>query len=448
MTKRANITRRTALKGLGISVALPLLEAMQPGLLFGAPAAAPPRRLAFLYVPNGILMPDWTPAEEGASFTLPRTLAPLAPYRDELLVLTGLTADKARPHGDGPGDHARAMSAFLTGCQPRKTAGANIKVGTSADQIAAQRIGKATRFASLEIGCEGGRQAGNCDSGYSCAYSSTISWRAESSPVAKEINPRLVFERLFSVDGGKGASEYKKAAYKKSLLDFVAEDARRLKGQLGANDQRKLDEYLSGVREIEQKLLRAEKDPDVKGVPGGYRAPTGLPKDRKEHLRLLADMLVLAFQADLTRIATFVFANEGSNRPYREIGVSDGHHDLSHHRGKKEKQEKIQQINQFHIEQLAYLLGRLRSVMEGTGTLLDNCLLAYGSGNSDGNRHTHDNLPILLMGKGAGTVKPGRHVKYSRETPVTNLWLSMLDRVGASVPSLGDSTGRLKGLEG
>jgi hypothetical protein len=429
-------------------MALPLLEAMQPGLLLAAPAASPPRRLAFLYVPNGIHMPDWTPAEEGSAFGLPRTLAPLAPYRDELLVLTGLTCDKARPHGDGPGDHARAMSAFLTGCQPRKTAGANIKVGMSADQVAAQKIGKATRFASLEIGCEGGRQAGNCDSGYSCAYSSTISWRAESSPVAKEINPRLVFERLFSVDGGKGAAEYKKAAYKKSLLDFVAEDARQLKGRLGATDQRKLDEYLSGVREIERRLLRAEKDPDVRGVPGGYRAPTGLPKDRKEHLRLLADMLVLAFQADMTRIATFVFANEGSNRPYREIGVSDGHHDLSHHRGKKDKQEKIQQINHFHIEQLAYLLAKLRSVNEGGGTLLDNCLIAYGSGNSDGNRHNHDNLPILLMGKGGGTVKPGRHIRYPRETLVTNLWLSMLDCVGATVPGLGDSTGRLKGLEG
>jgi hypothetical protein len=448
MTKRVEISRRTALHGLGISVALPLLEVMQPGLLFGAQAGKAPQRLAFLYVPNGIHMQDWTPAEEGSGFALPATLKSLEPYRDDLLVVTGLTADKARPHGDGPGDHARAMSAFLTGCQPRKTAGANIKVGISADQVAAQKIGKATKFASLEIGCEGGRQAGNCDSGYSCAYSSTISWRTESSPVAKEINPRLVFERLFSADGGKGASEYKRATYRKSLLDFAAEDAKALKGRLGAIDQRKLDEYLTGVREIEQRLLRAEKDPDVKSVPGGYRAPTGLPKDRKEHLRLLADILVLAFQADLTRVATFVFANEGSNRPYREIGVSDGHHDLSHHRGKKDKQEKIQKINQFHVEQLAYLLGRLKAVKEGSGTLLDNCLIAYGSGNSDGNRHNHDNLPILLMGKGGGTVKPGRHVKYPRETPVTNLWLSMLDRAEASVASLGDGTGRLEGLEG
>jgi hypothetical protein len=447
MTKGSPITRRTVLQGLGVSVALPLLEAMQPGLLFSAPAVKPPRRMAFLYVPNGIHMQDWKPKEVGSKFDLPATLKPLAPYRDQLTVLTGLTADKARPNGDGPGDHARAMSAFLTGCQPRKTAGANIKAGISADQFAAQQIGKLTKFASLEIGCEGGRQAGNCDSGYSCAYSSTISWRAESSPVAKEINPRLVFQRLFSV-GGKSADSWKRDAYKKSLLDFVAEDARSLKGRLGAIDQRKLDEYLTGVREIEQRLVRAEKVPDVKGVPGGYKAPTGLPKDRKEHLRLLADMLVLAFQADLTRIATFVFANEGSNRPYREIDVPEGHHDLSHHRGKKEKQEKIQKINFFHVEQLAYFISRLKAVKEGEGTLLDQCMIAYGSGNSDGNRHNHDDLPVLLLGKGGGSIKAGRHLMYPRNTPVNNLWVSMLDRLDVKVEQLGDSTGRLKDLGG
>jgi hypothetical protein len=446
MTKSMAITRRTALRGLGVSVALPLLEAMQPGSLFAAPAT-PPRRMAFLYVPNGIHMADWTPRKLDSDFEVPATLKPLAPFRDQLLVLTGLTADKARANGDGPGDHARAMSAFLTGCQPRKTAGANIRVGISADQLAAQQIGKATKFASLEIGAEGGRQAGNCDSGYSCAYSSTISWSSESSPVAKEVNPRLVFERLFSING-KGAAGYKRDAYKKSLLDFVAEDARSLKGRLGSTDQRKLEEYLTGVREIEQRLTRSEKLPEVKGVPAGYKPPTGLPKDRKEHLRLLADMLVLAFQADLTRICTFVFANEGSNRPYREIDIPEGHHDLSHHGGKKEKQSKIQKINLFHIEQLAYLLGRLAAVKEGEKSLLDSCMIAYGSGNSDGNRHNHDDLPILLLGKGGGSIKPGRHLKYPRNTPVNNLWVSMLDRMGVKVDKIGDSTGRLKDLGG
>jgi hypothetical protein len=448
MTKSIHITRRTALRGLGVSVALPLLEVMQPGSVLAAQADKTPRRMAFLYVPNGIHMQDWTPKEVGDRFELPTILKPLAPYRDYLTVLTGLTADKARPNGDGPGDHARAMSAYLTGCQPRKTAGANIKVGISADQLAAQQIGKATKFASLEIGCEGGRQAGNCDSGYSCAYSSTISWRTESSPVAKEVNPRLVFDRLFSANGGKGPGEYKKAAYKKSLLDFVAEDARALKGQLGSTDQRKLDEYLTGVREIEQRLARSEKPSDVKGVPAGYSPPTGLPKNLKEHLRLMADMMVLAFQADLTRIVTFPFTNEGNNRPYREIGVPEGHHDLSHHGRKKEKQAKIQKINLFHVEQLAYLLEKLKAAKEGGGNLLDSCMIAYGSGNSDGDRHNHDDLPVILLGKGGGSIKPNRHLKYPRNTPITNAWLGMLERMGVEAERFGDSTDRLKGLEG
>ena len=444
------ISRRTVLRGLGVSVALPLLEAMQPRLsLAAAPATQAPRRLAFLYVPNGIHMADWKPTTTGSHFELPRTLQPLAPYRDQLLVLSNLTADKARPHGDGPGDHARAMAAFLTGAQPRKTAGSNIRVGISADQIAAQKIGKATRFASLEIGCEGGRQAGSCDSGYSCAYSSTLSWRNESSPIAKETNPRLVFERLFSASGTvSDTRSLKNAGYRRSLLDFVTEDANRLRRQLGVTDLRKLDEYLTGVREIEQRLARVEKEGDFQGVPGGYSAPTALPRTMKEHLRLLADMLVLAFQADLTRVCTFVFANEGSNRPYREINISDGHHDLSHHGRKPDKMAKIQQINQFHIEQLAYLIGRLQSIQEGSGTLLDSCMIAYGSGNSDGNRHNHDDLPILLLGKGGGTIRPGRHILYPRETPLNNLWLSLLDRMGVNIDGFGDSTGRLPGLDG
>jgi hypothetical protein len=440
------ISRRAALRGLGVSVALPLLEAMEPGLLFGAAGPAkPPRRMAFLYVPNGVHMRAWTPREVGAGFELPPTLKPLLPYRDQLTVISGLTCDKARPNGDGPGDHARAMSAYLTGCQPRKTAGSNIKVGVSVDQFAAQRVGKATKFASLEVGIEGGRQAGNCDSGYSCAYSSTVAWRNESSPVAKEVNPRQVFNRLFSLEG----ANTKKAAYKRSLLDFVAEDARGLEARLGGADRRKLDEYLSGVREIEQRLARAEQKLDAsKDLPPGAKPPSGMPRDTKEHLRLMADMLVLAFQADLTRVATFVFANEGSNKPYREIGVSEGHHELSHHRGRREKQEKIQKINLFHVEQLAYLVGRLQGVKEGGGTLLDSCMITYGSGNSDGNRHNHDDLPLLLLGKGGGTIKPGRHLRFRRNTPLNNLWLSMLDRMGVAVNEFGDSTGKLKGLEG
>jgi hypothetical protein len=446
-----HVDRRTALRGLGVSLALPLLDAMLPSsLLAASKSVAPPKRLAFLYVPNGIHMEDWRPQQEGPlGKYLPSTLRPLEPFRDQLLVLTGLTADKARANGDGPGDHARAMSAFLTGCQPRKTAGADIRAGVSADQIAARQVGQATKFASLEIGTEGGRQAGSCDSGYSCAYSSTISWRGESSPVAKETNPRLVFQRLFSIEAKPGdAQSYRQAAYRRSLLDFVAEDAEALKRRLGNTDSRKLDEYLTGVREIEQRLARLEKDIDAKGAPEGVKAPTGVPRNVQEHLRLLGDMMVLAFQADLTRVCTFAFANEGSNRPYRDVGISEGHHDLSHHRRQQEKMEKIQRINHFHVQQLAYVLGRLKAVKEGAGTLLDSCMIAYGSGNSDGNRHNHDDLPILLLGQGGGTLRAGRHVVYPRNTPLNNLWLSLLDRMGAKVEGFGDSTGRLGGLDG
>ena len=443
------ISRRTVLRGLGVSLALPWLEAMVPASVLAADAVKSPTRMAFLYVPNGVMMESWTPAKEGADFELPKTLLPLKGVREDLTVLTGLTADKARPNGDGPGDHARAMSAFLTGAQPKKTAGANIKVGVSVDQHVAQKVGKATKFASLEIGCEGGRQAGNCDSGYSCAYSSTIAWRTESSPVAKETNPRLVFERLFGNGKGLDAKAYRESGYKRSLLDFVAEDAKDLKRQLGQNDQRKLDEYLSGVREIEQRVSRVEKVTDFKGVPGNAKAPSGFPRHLGEHIRLLGDMMVLAFQADLTRVCTFVFANEGSNRPYRaEIGVSEGHHDLSHHERKKEKQDKIQRINAFHVEQLAYVIGKLKEAKEGGRSLLDSCMIAYGSGNSDGNRHNHDNLPILLFGKGNGTIKSGRHVRFPRNTPLNNLWLCMMDGMGVKEERFGDSTGRLKGLEG
>jgi hypothetical protein len=438
------LSRRTVLKGLGTAVALPWLEAMLPAVsLAGTAAKAAPRRMAFIYLPNGIHMPDWTPKEVGKNFTLPYILEPLKPFQEQLMVLSGLTLDKARPHGDGPGDHARAMSSFLTGCQPRKTHGADIKVGVSVDQVAALKIGKETKFPSLEIGCEGGRQAGSCDSGYSCAYSSNISWRTESMPLAKEVNPRLVFERLFSsqVKGEADSSRAKRERYQTSILDFIAEDANRLKMRLGATDQRKLDEYLTALREIEVRLTRAGKP--IEGLPTGATRPTGIPKDYEEHLRLMSDLLALAFQADLTRVATFVFANDGSNRSYRSIGVPEGHHDLSHHGHDHKKQEKIRQINRFHISQLAYLLGKLKAVREAGGTLLDNSMIVYGSGIGDGNRHNHDDLPILLAGKAGGSLPTGQHLRFPKETPLMNLYLSMLDRVGAPVDRLGDSTGRL-----
>lgn len=453
MLPNARISRRTALKGLGTAITLPLLDAMLPRLAVAGASTATssgPLRMAFCYVPNGAHMADWTPATEGANFALPHILEPLAPVKDELLVMTGLTCDKARPHGDGPGDHARAMSAFLTGCQPRKTHGADIKVGISVDQYAAQRIGDATRFPSLELGCEPGRTAGNCDSGYSCAYSSTISWRAESTPVPKEVNPRLVFERLFGngKPGEMDESRARRERNRKSILDLVRDDANQLQGTLGAADNRKVDEYLTAVRELEVRIAKAAQDQATpKPVPSDYPVPPeGMPKDYAVHLRLMCDLLVLAFQTDSTRIVTLAFANEGSNRPYSFIGVPEGHHDLSHHQRDARKQAKIRQINRFHIETFAAMLSKLKGIKEGDANLLDRSMIVYGSGNSDGNRHNHDDLPVLFVGKGGGTIAGGRHVRYPRETPITNLYLSMLERVGITASRFGDSTGKLTNL--
>lgn len=442
------LSRRTVLKGLGTAIALPWLEAMTPGLaLAEADRKTLPKRMAFIYIPNGVHVPDWTPKEVGKDSQLPFILEPLQPLRQELLILSGLTLDKARPHGDGGGDHARAMASFLTGRQAKKTHGADIRVGISVDQLAAGRVGQQTRFPSLEIGCEGGKLSGECDTGYSCAYSSNLSWRTESAPVGKEIDPRQVFERLFGnqVKDEAGVSRAKRERYQKSILDFVAEDAGRLKSKLGSNDQRKLDEYLTGVRELERRLAMADKPGQLPASALPAR-PAGIPKEYTEHIRLMCDLLVLAFQADLTRIATFVFANDGSNRPYKFIDVSDGHHDLSHHKGDKDKHAKIRKINRFHVSQLAYLLEKMKAVKEGNGTLLDQAMIVYGSGISDGDRHNHENLPILLAGKGSGTVKGGRHLRFPKETPLANLHLALLDRMGAPTDGFGDSTGRLEGL--
>jgi hypothetical protein len=450
MSHLRRLSRRTVLRGLGVSVALPFLEAMQPRPLFAGSVEqkSPPLRTAFLYVPNGVHMPSWTPRTLGAAFDLPAILEPLEAVKDDLLVLSGLTLNPARALGDGGGDHARAMASFLTGRHPRKTDGADLRAGVSIDQAAAQRIGHATRFPSLEIGCEGGKTGGECDHGYSCAYQSNLSWRSETTPVAKQVNPRLVFDRLFGSPAGReGAEDLAKGdRHNKSILDFVGDDAKQLGQTLGTADRRKLDEYLTGVRELEQRITSARPAVDV-GV-AKYPRPLGIPADYQEHLRLLGDLLVLAFQCDLTRIATFVFANDGSNRSYRTVGVADGHHDLSHHGGDLAKHEKIQKINQFHTAQLAFILQKMKSISEGDGTLLDHCMILYGSGISDGNSHSHDDLPILLAGGANGTIKTGRHVRYAKETPLTNLYVSMLDRMGANFDAFGDSTGPLSALEG
>lgn len=444
------LSRRTALRGLGLSMGLPFFDSLLPTTALAAESSAAPTRMAFLFVPNGVNLQHWTPRTEGYGFELPSTLQPLAPVKDELLVISGLTHDKGRSNGDGPGDHARSASVFLTGAQPRKTNGANIRSGVSVDQFAAQAIGDRTKFPSIELGCEQGRNAGNCDSGYSCAYSNNISWSGDSTPVSKEINPRLAFERLFA--GGKprdiDESQQRRSVLNKSILDFIRDDASQLQKRLGKSDERKLDEYLTGVREIERRIQRSEsdKDPEV-AASVDYPIPEGTPDDYGEHIRLLSDIIVLAFQTDTTRIASFMFANAGSNRSYRQIQVPDGHHDLSHHGDDPKKLSKIREINRFHVEQLSYLLQRLRSIPDGDGTLLDHSMICYGSALSDGNRHNNENLPVLLAGRGGGTIDPGRHIRYEQETPMCNLFMSMLDRVGAPADFIGDSTGRLRGLQ-
>jgi hypothetical protein len=443
------ISRRTVLKGLGVSVALPFFEAMLPKMAFGQlPAAtAFPRRMAFCYVPNGVNMPSWNPNAVGADYIMPKTLQPLNPFRDDLLILSGLTCDKARPNGDGPGDHARAMSAFLTCRQARKTDGTDIRVGVSVDQLCAQNVGNRTRFPSLEIGAEGGRQAGGCDSGYSCAYSNNLSWRSESTPQPKETNPRAIFDRLFAgaIRQDADANQQRRQRYNESILDFVLEDANQLNGRLGGSDQRRMDEFLTAIRDIERRIVAANPV-EANAAGASMTRPSANAADYRVHLRLLADLMAVAFQADLTRIGTFVFANEGSNRNYRIIDVPDGHHDISHHQNDRAKLEKIAKINRFHMEQFAYLIGRLKEVPEGAGTLLDNCMVLYGSGNGDGNRHNHDELPIVMVGKGGGSVTTGRHVRYPRNTPLANLYIEILDRMGVQVTSFGDSTGRLPNL--
>jgi hypothetical protein len=448
MSKPWQIPRRTFLRGIGTAIALPMLESMVPlrALAGAADVAKPfPKRMAFVYVPNGANMADWTPRMVGTDFELPPILEPLKKNQKDILVLSGLAQDMGRPHGDGAGDHARASATFLTGCKARKTPGADIKVGVSVDQVAAQKIGDRTRLASLELGTDKARLAGNCDSGYSCAYSFNISWKGEATPMPPEVDPRQVFDRLFG-NGNAGEMDearIKRDRYRKSVLDFAMEDARRLKSDLGRTDQRKLDEYFTAVRELEQRI---EKANSFAAELPDYARPTGIPKSYEDHLRLQFDLLALAFQTDTTRISSFIMAHDGSNRQYPFIGVRDGHHDLSHHGGDEEKKGKIAKINRFHATQFAYFIDKLKSIKEGEGSLLDNCMIVYGSGLGDGNRHNHDNLPVVLAGRGGGTIQSGRHIQFERETPMTNLFLTMLDRVGAPTERLGDSTGLLPQL--
>ena len=439
--------RRTFLKGLGTALFLPALESLSPFSARSAsvPAAAP-RRSAFVYVPNGANMPDWTPTGLGRDAELPMILEPLKKHQNDFLVLSGLAQDNGRAKGDGPGDHARSAASLLTGAHPVKTAGANIKVGMSADQHVAAKIGSQTRLPSLELGIEPGRTSGNCDSGYSCAYSSSVSWKTESTPMAKEINPRQAFERLFGGEENNPEVRAKRAANRKSILDVVAGDAVKLKEKLGQTDRHKIDEYFTAVREIESRIEQAETN--AKNTRPDYEIPKGIPKDGGEHLRLMYDLLMLAFRTDSTRVATFMVGNAGSNKTYPMVGVNEGHHELSHHRNEADKMDKLKKVDKFQIEQFAYFIQQLKSVKEGEGTLLDHCAVMFGSGLGDGNAHSHHNLPIIVAGRAGNTIKPGRYIVTEKEIPLNNLFLSFFDRMGTPADSFGDSNGRMSGLEG
>lgn len=438
------IARRSFLKGTGAVVALPFLDAMIPAL-GRANAVKPPVRMAFVYVPNGIIMRDWNPDYEGRIETLPRILKPLEPFKEDITILGNLTHNSGRALLDGAGDHGRCCACYLTGVQPRKTM-VDIKAGVSFDQIVANEMGHNTRFPSLEVGMEDARQAGDCDSGYSCAYTNNLAWRTETLPLPPILNPRILFERLF----GSGTALTPEArarqnAYRRSILDFVSDDTKKLESDLGPSDRRKLDEYLSSIREIERQIERAEKD-NQQLVPAMDK-PYGVPADFAEHFRLMTDMMTVAFQADQTRVITFLVTREGTSRAYPEIGIPDGHHPLTHHRNQEPLIEKVAQINTYHVRQFAGWVEKLKSIQEGDSTLLDNSMIVYGAGLSDGNRHLHEDLPTVLVGKGGNYFKPGRHIVYRRETPMCNLFLTMMDRMGVHTEHFGDSTGPIEGLD-
>lgn len=447
ITKKA-LARRTFLRGVGTALALPLLDSMIPAMAATRlTPAAPAIRLGFCYVPNGIIQKDWLPAADGANFEFMATMKSLEPYRDKLLVLSNLAQINGRALGDGAGDHARAGATWLTGVHPKKTE-TDIRAGISADQIAAKELSKVTQFGSLEIGLEEPYLAGGCDSGYSCAYTNTISWRGPVSPNPVEISPRAIFERLF----GDGESTDPVARLKMmkqdtSILDYVRGDVARLEPGLGSRDKTKLDEYLEAIRDIERRIQKAEEQSATMKIPVMER-PVGIPDTFEEHAKLMADLMVIAWQTDMTRVITFMMAREGSNRSYREIGVPDGHHSVTHHQNDPVKIAKTQKIDEHHVKSFAYLVKRMNETPDGDGTLLDHTMLLYGSSIRDGNVHDHHDLPLVLVGGKSVDIKGGRHLRYKPETPMNNLLLTMLDKAGVKAETLGDATGEIDQLSG
>jgi len=439
-----SLSRRHFFRGMGACIALPALASLASRQAFAKQVSkVAPTRMAFVYVPNGAIPAAFWPTATGADFALSPTLAPLANVQKHLQVIGGLQDLSANPGADGAGDHARASGTFLTGVRIKKTAGADIRAGVSIDQVVADQIGHLTRFSSLELTCDAVRKSGDCDSGYACAYEYNLAWRSHNQPLAPEHNPRFVFERLF----GAGSPRERVANLKRrqeeqnSILDYVLDDARSVNAKLDGRDKQKLDQYLTSVREIERRIENssrlAVKNPDID-------APAGVPDSYEEHVALMFDMLALAFQTDSTRVSTLILSREGSNRSFQDIGIASGHHDLTHHKNSPEIIEKVKLIDRWYVQRFSRFLEKLQSTEDVDGrSLLDHSMILYGSGNADGNRHTHEDLPIVLAGSGSGAFKPGRHFK-TPGVPITNLFLTMADAMGAKqVDSHGDSTGRL-----
>ena len=452
--RHASFSRRHFLRGLGACVALPAFASLLPTKLLVAAtedhlattATGTPLRTAFIYFPNGAIPAAWWPAAEGADFPLSRTLQPLASNRKLVQVIGGLDHLNATAGSDGGGDHARANGTFLTGVRMKKSA-TDIHAGISIDQTIANHVGHLTPFASLELTCDAGRNTGACDSGYSCAYQYNLAWSSPTTPMTPEANPRLVFERLFGsgTSGERVKNARRRREEERSILDFVLQDARAMQQRLGGRDRDKLDQYLTGLRELEARIQMAEQNGAVKDPM--ISAPAGIPANHAEHIQLMYDILLVAFQTDSTRVATMLLAHDGSNRSFADIGVPEGHHDLSHHEGDPEKIEKITEIDFWYVQQFGKFLDKMAATKDVDGnSLLHNSMIVYGGGNANGNRHTHVNLPILLAGTGGGTVTPGRFVTHGGK-PATNLFLSMADRMGVkNLERFGDSSGRLANI--
>ena len=445
-----SLPRRTFLRGAGATLALPLLDSMVPAFAAVRRSAAKPvPRLFTGYVPNGVIMDRWTPAAEGALTDLPDTLQPLAPFRDKLLVVSGLADAPAFPlPGEGTGDHVRAAATFLTGVHPKKTDGPDIRGGTSMDQMAARVLGRETVLASLELAIDPNELIGACEAGWSCAYANTLSWRNPTTPLPMENQPRAVFERLFG-DADDTTPEARRARLRedRSILDSLVREVADFQRVLGPGDRIKVTQYLDAIRDIERRIRLAEAQSE-RELPELARPSGGIPDTFEEHARVMLDLQVLAFQADLTRVVTFMMSREVSPRTYPELGIPDPHHGLSHHQNRPEQMAKLAKLNRHHVEQLAYFMEKLAATPDGDGTLLDQVLIQYGCGISDGNQHLHVNLPVLVAGGAAGAVEGGRHLRVAEETPLTNLQLAVLEKLGVPTEKLGDSTGVVKHLSG